>query len=75
MGDVHGGGAMSDCNLCRGGETPRIVEQVRADMCICVACCCDVTLAVARIRGAEECANAALQLSWRKRKYTKRACA
>lgn len=66
---------MSYCNLCQGGEAPRIVEQVRADMCICVACCCDVTMAVIRIRRAEAKANSALQLSWRRQKHTKRACA
>lgn len=65
---------MTDCNLCQAGESPRIVERVRADLCICVACCCDVTMAVIRIRRDEAKANAELQKSW-KRKLAKRACA
>lgn len=62
------------CNLCRDGEAPRIVERVKADMCICVACHRDVTMAVIRIRRAEAKANADLRQSWM-RKLAKRACA
>lgn len=63
------------CLLCQDGDKPTIVDQNRPGLTRCIECGRDVTLAVARIRGEEECANSALQLSWRRQKHTKRACA
>lgn len=63
------------CVLCHDGKRPSIIDQNRPGLSLCVECGRDVTLAVARIRGAEECANAALQLSWTNQQRAQGACA
>lgn len=66
---------MTTCRLCQDGVKPTVIDRNRPGLSRCAECGRDVTLAVASIRAAEACANAALQLSWGRRNRKPRVCA